>query len=515
VILSPHLKLETEYGFERFVKERDFYPEHQTRPMMLSWPRKPEWTTTPAASRAIRYVLAPLSLTLALALSRMFVYFRWPQPFTALALSAIANSFWYGSTISGIIATLFALLLRNSFFQSETTIMAKALYDLVFLIFALLMIRVTRDQNPLETKVVEQNADLANAHEVLKREELKSRMLIDAIPQQIWSGPPDGTLDYCNQRWRSDTGLDLEELQGDGWQRMLHPDDLHRVLNAWRHSVATGTPYEQEERHRQADGTYRWFLTRGVPQLDSEGHIVRWFGTNTDIQDRKHAEEDLRRLSGQLLNSQDQERRRIARDLHDSTGQDLVALATALSQLHDSISPGQRKSRKILSECKTLADSCVRDVRTLSYLIHPPLLDEGGLEDAIRDYVQGFTKRSGIRVALDLSAGIGRMAREVELTLFRVVQEGLTNVQRHSGSERAEVRIERHSDLLLEIIDHGKNTPDSTPNVNEESPYKVGVGILSMQQRVKLIGGQIEIRRTNSGTTVSVRLPCHLCTNET
>jgi PAS domain S-box-containing protein len=339
-------------------------------------------------------------------------------------------------------------------------------------------------------------------------------MLTDAIPQQIWSGLPDGTLDYCNERWRIETGLGLEELQGDGWQTILHPDDRDRVLNAWRHSVAAGTPYEQEERHRQADGTYRWFLARGVPLLDSEGHIVRWFGTNTDIQDRKHAEEDLRRISGQLLHSQDEERRRIAADLHDSTGQDLVALATTLSQLHDSISPGQRKSRKVLSQCKSLVDSCIRDVRTLSYLLHPPLLNQGGLEDAIRDYVQGFAKRSGIRVALDLSPGIGRMARDVELTLFRVVQEGLTNVQRHSGSDRAEVRIHRHSDLLLEIIDHGSNTSDSAPHLKEGSRYKVGVGILSMQQRVKLIGGQIDIRRTNSGTTVSVRLPCHLSTNE-
>jgi len=216
---------------------------------------------------------------------------------------------------------------------------------------------------------VAQNAELAQANDVLQRAELKSRMLIDAIPQQIWSGPPDGTLDYCNERWRSETGLALEELQGDGWQRILHPGDRDRVLDAWRHSVATGTPYEQEERHLKADGTYRWFLARGVPLLDSEGCIVRWYGTNTDIEDRKHAEEDLRRLSGQLLQSQDEERRRIAGDLHDCTGQDLVALATTLAQLHDSLPSGQRKSRKVLSDCKTLVDSCIRDVRTLSYLL--------------------------------------------------------------------------------------------------------------------------------------------------
>src|SRR5713226_5852906 len=170
-----------------------------------------------------------------------------------------------------------------------------------------------------------------------KRAEMLSRELIDAIPQQIWTGPPDGTLDYCNERWRSYMGLGLEELRGEGWQSMLHPDDRERLLNAWHQSVTNGTPYEQEERHRGADGTYRWFLARGLPMRDAEGRIVRWYGTNTDIEDRKRAEEELRRLSGQLLRLQDEERRRIATDLHDSTGQDLVALATTLSQLRASI----------------------------------------------------------------------------------------------------------------------------------------------------------------------------------
>ncbi|HXN92988.1 MAG TPA: PAS domain-containing protein, partial [Candidatus Acidoferrales bacterium] len=147
-----------------------------------------------------------------------------------------------------------------------------------------------------------------------KQAESRSRTLLDAIPQQIWSGPPDGTLDYCNERWRSYMGLGLEELQGAGWQSILHPDDRERVLKAWQESVTYGTTYEQEERHRGADGTYRWFLARGVPLRDAEGRIVRWYGTNTDIEDRKRAEDELRRLSGQLLRLQDEERRRIARD---------------------------------------------------------------------------------------------------------------------------------------------------------------------------------------------------------
>ena len=140
-----------------------------------------------------------------------------------------------------------------------------------------------------------------------KRAERESRRLIDAIPHQIWSGPPDGTIDYCNERWRSDTGLALEDARDEGWLSIIHPDDRDRVINAWRDSVANGTPYEQEERHRKADGTYRWFLSRGVPLRDAKGHILRWYGTNTDIEDCKRAEEALR--------SSEREQRQIAAEL--------------------------------------------------------------------------------------------------------------------------------------------------------------------------------------------------------
>jgi PAS domain S-box-containing protein len=137
-------------------------------------------------------------------------------------------------------------------------------------------------------------ADRERAEEGLRRSEDYLRLVSDTIPQQIWSGPPDGSLDFCNEQWRSYTGLTLDELQGQGWQRMLHPDDRDLVLKAWRESVATGTPYEQQERHRGADGQYRWFLARGVPLRDAKGQIVRWYGTNTDIEDRKQAEDRLR-----------------------------------------------------------------------------------------------------------------------------------------------------------------------------------------------------------------------------
>ncbi|HEY6248785.1 MAG TPA: sigma 54-interacting transcriptional regulator [Candidatus Angelobacter sp.] len=132
------------------------------------------------------------------------------------------------------------------------------------------------------------------AEAALRRSEDQLRLTIEAIPQQIWSGPADGSNDFANKRLLSYMGLSLKELQGEGWEEMLHPDDRQRVLQAWHESVVHGTPYKQEERHRGADGKYRWFLNRAVPLRDSEGRIVRWFGTNTDIELRKRAEHDVR-----------------------------------------------------------------------------------------------------------------------------------------------------------------------------------------------------------------------------
>jgi signal transduction histidine kinase len=263
---------------------------------------------------------------------------------------------------------------------------------------------------------------------------------------------------------------------------------------------------EFEEIVDLADGPHTSIVHK-FPLFDTHGNIYATGGVATDITERKRVDEQLRRLSGELLRSQDEERRRIARDLHDSTGQDLVALATMLGQLQGSIPSVDRKPATLLSECRTLADKCIRDVSTLSYVLHPPLLDEAGLVDALRDYADGFTKRSGIQVELEVSPRVARMERDVEMTLFRVVQESLTNIQRHSGSQLAAIRIHRNSDLTLEISDSGSGFPASAPGRKEDARFEVGVGIPSMQERVKLIGGRLEITSTSHGTTVRVTIP--------
>jgi PAS domain S-box-containing protein len=291
------------------------------------------------------------------------------------------------------------------------------------------------------------------------------------------------------------------------FREFIHPEDRAKVDAAFVASLDKRSPCTVEYRIVMPDGRIKILEEHWQAFHDEEGKPVRVAGTCRDITEHVRAEEELERLSGKLLRLQDEQRRKIARDLHDSTGQDLAALAMMLDQLRDSVPPNKRKSRNLLSECKALADQCVREVRTLSYVLHPPMLDEAGLEHAIRDYVNGFAKRSGVQVELQLSPGLGRMAPEVELALFRVVQEALTNIQRHSGSEQAKIRIDRNSDLVLEISDQGRKTSASAPQRKGEPPFQFGVGIPSMQERVKLIGGRLDVHFSSQGTTVRVTLP--------
>ena len=291
------------------------------------------------------------------------------------------------------------------------------------------------------------------------------------------------------------------------FREFVHPEDRAKVDAAFVASLNKRSPCTVEYQIVLPDGRVKILEERWRAFHGEKGKPVRLAGTCRDITERVQAEEELQRLSGRLLRLQDEERRKVGRDLHDSAGQDLVALATMLGQLRASIPAAKRKSRRLLSECTALADKCIRDVRTLSYVLHPPILDEAGLGEAIRDYVHGFTKRSGIHVELEVPPDLGRMATDIELTLFRVVQESLTNIQRHSGSQQAKIRFHRDSHLTLEISDLGRGNSAREQMEKEETRFKFGVGIPSMKERINLIGGQLDIDSTTHGTTVRLVVP--------
>jgi signal transduction histidine kinase len=215
----------------------------------------------------------------------------------------------------------------------------------------------------------------------------------------------------------------------------------------------------------------------------------------------------LRDLSRRLLQVQDEERRRIARNLHDSTGQVLAALSMSLSSLRRQASKTSPPISAALAENEELVKDLTHELRTLSHLLHPPLLDEVGLASALRWYAEGFEGRSSIRTRLEMPAENGRLAPEMETALFRVVQEGLTNIHRHSASPSATIRVDRLSDrVALEIEDQGRGIP---PERLEKirSGAQAGIGLRGMRERIEELGGKFEIASNATGTRVKVTLP--------
>jgi PAS domain S-box-containing protein len=220
----------------------------------------------------------------------------------------------------------------------------------------------------------------------------------------------------------------------------------------------------------------------------------------------QEAEDKLRALSGRLLQAQDEERRRLARDLHDSAGQILVALKMNLFALEQQLQANDPELDKVAISSVELVDDLSKQLRTMSHLLHPPLLDEAGLASALRWYVEGFGERSGIRVELDLDPKLPRLSQETETAIFRIVQESLTNIHRHSGSQSATIRVEYSlSKITVRIRDAGRGIAQF--DAKKKMPARVGVGVQGMQERVRQLQGTFDIHSGQAGTTVVVTFP--------
>ena len=265
-------------------------------------------------------------------------------------------------------------------------------------------------------------------------------------------------------------------------------------------------------RHRRKDGSLI------DVEIDAHGIAVgavdAYLAVARDGTARRRSARELReneallhRLTARLLTLQDEERRRLARELHDTTAQSLAAVAMNLETVRRLGSALDAPALCALEDAAGLVEECSREVRTLSYLLHPPLLDEVGLGSALRWYVDGYARRSGIEVSLDLPEDLGRLPTDVETALFRIVQECLTNVHRHSGGGEARIRLRAGPvDVVLEVQDDGGGIRDRD-GMRPELPASVGVGIAGLRERVRQRGGAPDIVSGAGGTTVAARLP--------
>jgi PAS domain S-box-containing protein len=324
----------------------------------------------------------------------------------------------------------------------------------------------------------------------------------------------------------------------------LHPEDREPTRRAMERSIANNTQYDVEYRTVAPDGRQNWIRAIGRTFYDAAGQPTRFDGVTLNVTDRKQSElalsasearyrvlaegldqqvqartlelqsrnremlrmyESLRTLSTRMMTVQDEERRRIARDLHDSSGQLLAVIDMQLSTLAQDLRKAAPQFNEQVKETERLVEQLQKEIRTTSYLLHPPLLDEAGLFSALSWYVEGLNKRSNVQIALEIAPNFGRLPRDIELVVFRLVQESLANIYRHSGSETAMIRIARdEGTITVEVQDQGKGIPpEKLVEIQSEGS---GVGIRGMRERLRQFSGELRIESGENGTRVWVTI---------
>ncbi len=381
----------------------------------------------------------------------------------------------------------------------------------------------------LEERVEERTQELAKRAEVLeqlnlmlahKNQELDA--IIHTAPDIIFSRQMNGERDYISDRFYEYTGAAAGTAHGLGWIDYVHPDDKEVATAQWNRCVESGANYEAEYRMRSRDHLYRWFRARAVPIHNSTGAIIRWYGICSDIHDSKLLEQsiresatklekmvdertaELRQLSVRLMTMQDQEHRRIARELHDGLGQELAVAKIVLdSALQQEPAPAIRRA---CTEAIAIIDRAIQQVRSMSHLLHPPLLDEVGLLSAISWYVDGLAERSGIETSLHVEPqDFPRLTPDLETAIFRIVQEALTNVFRHAAASQVWITLaQRGVQTAVTVRDNGRGIG---AKIAELQPESLGVGIRGIKQRAKEFGGELRVSNANPGTVVEVVIP--------
>jgi PAS domain S-box-containing protein len=345
------------------------------------------------------------------------------------------------------------------------------------------------------------------AEEALRQSEGHLRAIVETEPECVARVACNGDLLQMNPAGLAMIEAEsFAEVNGKSVLPLIVPE--HRAaFKALLQGVCSGNRANLEFEIVGLKGTRRWAESYAVPIADETGSSCV-LAVMRDLTERKQGEKALRGLSTRLLQLQDEERRRIARELHDAIGQNLVGLVTNLTLAHRSAGKIHPKARQALSAGLEVAERCLKEMRTLSYLLHPPLLDEDGLASALAWYVKGFAERSEIKIDLKVSPNFGRLPQEVETTLFRVVQESLTNVHRHSKSLTASIRLSRRAtEVKLEIADKGQGMPAKALHSGYQKSGQLGVGIMGMSERAGQLGGRLEIDSSRRGTTIRVVIP--------
>jgi PAS domain S-box-containing protein len=475
-------------------------------------------TLNPTAIAFVRYTLAALAGFGALLL-RDFLnpFFEEHNPYHTAWLAVVFAAWYCGFGPAIVTVTVCAVGVWYFFLSPVHSFGLKGVPEvsglLSFLVFSAVVIVLGESSRRSIAKREKAEEDLRRTHEELEHrvrertaalqsqtaELAEKAAMLDLANDAIFIKDSNSAISYWNKGAQRLYGWTASEALGRNPAQLLRTTYPIPLAD-----IESNEVWEGELSHSTRDGRRIVVASRWTTLRSEAGMPIGWMEINTDITARKRAETAARSLSGRILTLQDDERRRIARGLHDSLGQYLAALKMQLSLL----STLKDDPTELIQQANEIVDRCLTETRTISHLLHPPMLDEAGFNSAARWFVEGFAERSQIAVNLSLPEDLGRFQKEIEITLFRALQEGLTNVHRHSASPKSDIRLARDSQQVrLEIQDYGKGMPLETLQQLNEGAGKTGVGIAGMRERVRELGGSMSIHSDPTGTLLTVLLP--------
>ena len=392
----------------------------------------------------------------------------------------------------------------------------------MFYVFVALLVAVAMQTAAIVALWV-RSSRRAHAEREIRDSEERFRHALDQAPVILWTARPDASLDYFNRTCIEFTGMPTDKLRNDGWLDAIHPEDRDSLIGVYMPAMESRTPFVAEYRAHRADGSCRWLLTTGVPRFASDGSYAGYVGCDIDITERKQAQEAARRsrtaleqsyreiqqLAGRLIEAQDAERARVARDLHDDVSQQLAGLSIALSSLKRRMD-GQGVSEDLLADLGTLQQrttALAQSVRHVSHDLHPTVLRHAGLVTALTSYCAELRRSHGTALTCTAQGDFASIAPEIALCLYRIAQEALRNVIAHARAGRADIRLLRTADNVeITIADDGRGF-----DVVHSLEQGKGLGLVSITERARLVGGTVDIvAEPNKGTLVRARIPARV-----
>ena len=473
----------------------------------------------------------------------LFLQHTFAYPFLFLFFGAVTGSAWFGGTIAGFLAVVFSTLTIAYFFvppyYSWSIDAAAETYFLAFIVSAMAVswvssskkrtetaIREARDQ--LEQRVFERTEELRKSHADILESERRLRLLTEAIPQQIWSADTRGRVEYCNQHLLAYLGHPVEEMQQHGFLRVLHPEDLALFRHTWERAFAAGAKFEGEWRILGADGSYRWFLVRGMPQESLQGGIARWYGTNIEIEERRRVEQALIQAQSEVAHlSRTLGMGELAASIMHEISQPLTAVVTHSYACREwlrsepaNLEKAFSTAEKIVEE-STRASSVVARVRAL-FQKEPPFKERLDFNEVIQGVVwllRDEAIRRDVLIRTDLSRGLPSVdvdRVQMEQVLINLAMNGMDAMSRAPQPRELLIvsKNESSREILIQVEDRGAGLePESVAKIFDPffttKPHGIGMGLAISRSIVETHDGRLwAAARPDGGASFRFTIPC-------